>query len=272
MRWLIAIVVAAASLAGTASEDQRPVTLAATTSTDNSGFLNYKPPLLHAGTGIDVRVVVAGTGQAIRYAERGDADLLLVHHTASEEKFISDGHGVERYDLMYNDLVVVGPETDPAGVGGLQDATQALTEIAQKKILFTSRGDDSGTHKRGLALWRDANLDPAKNGSGWYREVGAGQGAALNIASSLGAYCLTDRATWLSFRNRGTLKLLVEGDRRLFNQYGLIAVNPAVHPHTKADAAQTIVHWLLSEAGQTAINGFRIGDEQAFHANAKPSS
>jgi tungstate transport system substrate-binding protein len=272
MRWLAAILFTSATLAGVASADQRLLTLAATTSTDNSGFLDYLLPLLRADTGIDVRAIVAGTGQAIRYGERGDADVLLVHHPASEENFVRAGHGVERHDVMYNDFIVVGPDTDPAGIAGLRDAAQALTRIAQKKFLFTSRGDDSGTHKRELTLWRHAHLDPARESSDWYREIGAAQGAVLNIASSLGAYCLTDRATWLSFRNRGTLKLLVEGDRRLFNQYGLIVVNPTLHPHIDADAAQVFVDWMLSEKGQTAIDTFRIGGEQAFHANAKPGS
>lgn len=272
MRWLAAILVASATLVGGASADQHLVTLAATTSTDNSGFLDYILPLLRADTGVDVRAIVAGTGQAIRYGERGDADILLVHHPASEEKFVSDGYGTERHDVMYNDFVVVGPDTDPAGISGLRDAAEAFARIAQRKILFTSRGDDSGTHKRELSLWRDANLDPTKEPGNWYREIGAGQGAVLNIASSLGAYCLTDRATWLSFRNRGTLKLQVEGDRRLFNQYGLIAVNPAVHAHTNADAAQVVVDWLLSARGQILIDAFRIDGEQAFRANAKPGS
>jgi len=269
MRFLAALILACATLAGSVVADQRTITLAATTSTGNVGLFTNLLPLIRADTGIDVRVIVAGTGQAIRYAERGDADVLIVHHRASEEKFVSAGYGLQRFDLMYNDFIIVGPQADPAGVGGLGNAARALTAIAREKAPFASRGDDSGTHKRELTLWRDAGIDPAKAQGGWYRETGSGQGITLNIASSMGAYCLTDRATWLSFNNRDGLQLLVEGDRGLLNQYGLIVVNPAQHPRTSKDATQRFADWMLSEKGQAAINAFRVGGEQVFHANAQ---
>lgn len=270
MRFFAALILACATFAGSVVADQRTITLAATTSTGDVGLFTHLLPLFRADTGIDVRVIVAGTGQAIRYAERGDADVLIVHHRASEEKFLSDGYGLQRFDLMYNDFIIVGPQADPAAVGGLGNAVQALAAIAQEKAPFASRGDDSGTHKRELTLWRGAGVDPAEAHADWYRETGSGQGITLNIASSMGAYCLTDRATWLSFGNRNGLQLLVEGDRRLLNQYGLMVVNPAQHSHTSKDAAQSFADWMLSEKGQAAINAFRVGGEQAFYANAQP--
>jgi len=270
MRLYTALALACATLAGSVVAEQRSITLAATTSTDNVGLFTYLLPLIRDDTGIDVSVIVAGTGQAIRYAERGDADVLIVHHRASEEEFVSDGYGLQRFDLMYNDFIIVGPQADPAGVGGMGNALQALAAIAREKAPFASRGDDSGTHKRELTLWRGADVDTAKAGATWYRETGSGQGTTLNIASSMGAYCLTDRATWLSFGNRTGLQLLVEGDRRLLNQYGIIVVNPSPHPHTSKDAAQRFADWMLSGKGQGAINAFRVGGEQAYHANAQP--
>jgi len=249
----------------------RFITVASTTSTDNSGLFRYLLPLFQQDTGIEVRVVAVGTGQAITLAQRGDADVLFVHHQASEEQFVAEGFGVKRFDVMYNDFVVVGPRTDPAGVHGMTDVVTALAQIAAKRAIFVSRGDDSGTHKLELSLWQAASVDVVAASGSWYREAGAGMGATLNTASGLEAYSLTDRGTWISFKNRGNLTILVEGDRRLFNQYGVILVNPAKHPHVKVLDGQTFLDWLLSEKGQQAIAAFRIEGQQAFFPNARKS-
>jgi tungstate transport system substrate-binding protein len=249
----------------------RFITVASTTSTENSGLLRYLLPLFQQDTGIEVRVVAVGTGQAIELAQRGDADVLFVHHKPSEEKFVAEGFGVARFDVMYNDFVVVGPRTDPAGVKGMPDVVAALAQIAAKHAMFVSRGDDSGTHKLELSLWQAAGVDVAAASGTWYREAGAGMGATLNTASGLDAYSLTDRGTWTSFKNRGNLAILVEGDRRLFNQYGVTLVNPKKHPHVKATDGQAFIDWLLSDKGQQAIAAFRIEGEQAFFPNARKS-
>jgi tungstate transport system substrate-binding protein len=249
----------------------RFITVASTTSTENSGFFRYLLPLFQQDTGIEVRVVAVGTGQAIELAQRGDADVLFVHHKPSEEKFVAEGFGVARFDVMYNDFVVVGPRTDPAGVKGMPDVVAALAQIAAKHAMFVSRGDDSGTHKLELSLWQAAGVDLAAASGTWYREAGAGMGATLNTASGLDAYSLTDRGTWISFKNRGNLAILVEGDRRLFNQYGVTLVNPKKHPHVKATDGQVFIDWLLSDKGQQAIAAFRIEGEQAFFPNARKS-
>jgi len=246
----------------------RFITVASTTSTDNSGLFRYLLLLFQQDTGIEVRVVAVGTGQAITLAQRGDADVLFVHHQPSEEQFVAEGFGVKRFDVMYNDFVVVGPRTDPAGVDGMTDVVTALAQIAAKRAIFVSRGDDSGTHKLELSLWQAASVDVVAASGTWYREAGAGMGATLNTASGLKAYTLTDRGTWISFKNRGNLTILVEGDRRLFNQYGVILVNPAKHPHVKISDGQTYIDWLLSEKGQQAIAAFRIEGQQAFFPNA----
>ncbi|MBM3224241.1 MAG: sulfate transporter, partial [Candidatus Tectomicrobia bacterium] len=217
----------------------------------------------------EARVVAVGTGQAIELAQRGDADVLLVHHQPSEEQFVADGFGVTRFDVMYNDFVVVGPRTDPAGIQGMRDVTAALAHIAAKRSPFVSRGDDSGTHKLELRLWQAAGVNAIAASGTWYREAGAGMGSTLNTASGMDAYALTDRGTWLSFKNRGNLTIVSEGDRRLLNQYGIIRVNPARHPHVKAADGQQFIDWLLSEKGQQAIAAFRIEGEQAFFPNAK---
>jgi len=247
----------------------RFITVASTTSTENSGLFRSLLPLFQQDTGIEVRVVAVGTGQAIELAQRGDADVLFVHHRPSEEKFVAEGFGVVRFDVMYNDFVVVGPYTDPSGVHGMTDVTAALTQVAAKHAIFVSRGDDSGTHKLELSLWKAAGVDVAAASGTWYRETGAGMGATLNTASGLDAYSLTDRGTWLSFKNRGNLAILVEGDSRLFNQYGVILVNPKRHPHVQATDGQTFINWLLSDKGQQAIAAFRIEGEQAFFPNAR---
>ena len=261
--------VIAGTLSSTAAE--RFITVASTTSTENSGLFRYLLPLFQHDTGIEARVVAVGTGQAIALAQRGDADVLLVHHKPSEEQFVAEGFGVTRYDVMYNDFVLVGPQTDPAGVKGTTDVAAALAQIAARRAVFVSRGDDSGTHKLELSLWQTVGVDVAAASGTWYRETGAGMGGTLNIASGLEAYALTDRGTWLSFKNRGKLAMLVEGDSRLFNQYGVILVNPAKHKHVKAKDGQAFIDWLLSDRGQQAIAAFRIEGEQAFFPNARQS-
>jgi tungstate transport system substrate-binding protein len=244
------------------------ITVASTTSTDNSGLFDFLLPDFTEQSGIEVRVVAVGTGQAIRLAENGDADVLLVHHKPSEERFVSAGHGIQRFDVMYNDFVIVGPKADPAGVKGSTDASPALKKIAATQVPFVSRGDDSGTHKTELGLWQKADIDVKSASGGWYRETGAGMGATLNTASGINAYALTDRATWLRFGNKGELEILVEGDPNLFNQYGVILVDPKRHPDVKADQGQAFIHWLLSPEGQNRIAEYKIAGQQAFFPNA----
>jgi tungstate transport system substrate-binding protein len=238
--------------------------LAATTSTDDSGLLDHLIPIFTAETGIEVRTLVRGTGQAVRVAMAGDADVLMVHHRASEEAFVKEGYGVRRFDVMYNDFVLVGPQDDPAGLSGESDIAAALLKIAAAAAPFASRGDRSGTHEKERALWAAAGLDPASVSGQWYRETGAGMGATLNTAAALGAYSLADRGTWTSFRNKRDLKILLAGDPRLHNPYGIILVNPARHPHVKAAEGEAFIDWILSPAGQAAIADFRIDGEQLF--------
>ncbi|WP_425600597.1 substrate-binding domain-containing protein [Skermanella aerolata] len=248
------------------------ITVASTTSTEQSGLFDYLLPLFKAKTGLDVHVVAQGTGQAIETGRRGDADVLFVHDTKSEEKFVADGFAKKRYDVMYNDFVIVGPAADPAGVKGLKDAETALKKIAAAKAPFASRGDDSGTHKAEQRLWQMAEVDVTSAGTGgWYRSTGSGMGPTLNTSAAMDAYALTDRGTWLNFRNRGNLTILVEGDKRLFNQYGVMAVNPAKHPHVKLEDGALFVNWLLSKEGQDAIAGYKINGEQLFFPNAEKS-
>jgi len=249
----------------------RFITVASTTSTENSGLFHYLLPLFQHDTGIEARVVAVGTGQAIALAQRGDADVLLVHHKPSEEQFVAEGWGVARYDVMYNDFVLVGPQADPAGIKGMTDVAAALAQMAARHAVFVSRGDDSGTHKLELSLWQTTSVNVAAASGTWYRETGAGMGGTLNIASGLEAYTLTDRGTWISFKNRGKLAILVEGDPRLFNQYGVMLVHPAKHKHVKAKDGQAFIDWLLSDRGQQAIAAFRIEGEQAFFPNARKS-
>ncbi len=249
------------------------ITVASTTSTQNSGLFGHILPLFTKKTGITVRIVAVGTGQALRLARNGDADVLFVHHRQSEEKFVRDGYGVRRLDVMYNDFIIVGPKDDPAGVKGEADVARALAGIARAAAvagaIFTSRGDDSGTHKKELSLWKAAGVDVAAKSGSWYRETGSGMGATLNTASAMSAYALTDRATWLNFKNRGGLGILVEGDKRLNNQYGVILVNPKRHPHVKAKLGQAFIGWLTSAEGQAAIGAYRIKGNPAFFPNAK---
>lgn len=253
---------------GVSAQPPAFITVQSTTSTENSGLFAYLLPLFTAKTGIDVRVVAVGTGQAIKNARNGDADVLLVHAKADEEKFVSEGFGVKRHELMFNDFILVGPLSDPAGATGETDAVAAFKKIADAKATFVSRGDDSGTHKAELKLWAAAGVD-AKAASGtWYREAGQGMGATLNMASSMSAYVLSDRATWSSFENKGSLKIVLAGDPRLHNVYGVILVNPAKHPHVKAREGQSFIDWLISPEGQAAIAGFKINGEQQFFPTA----
>ncbi|UCC15706.1 MAG: substrate-binding domain-containing protein [Gammaproteobacteria bacterium] len=248
---------------GWADED-RYITVASTTSTENSGLLAEVLPKFTAETGIEVRVIALGTGQAIRVARNGDADVLLVHHTPSEEQFVADGFGVKRYPVMHNDFVIVGPSSDPAGINEMANAALALARIAETKAAFASRGDDSGTHKKELSMWQAAEINPAGASGTWYRETGSGMGATLNAASGMNAYALSDRATWVRFGNKGDLVLHVEGDRRLFNPYGVILVNAEKHPHVKSDDGQKFIDWLVGEPGQNAIAAYRIQGQPAF--------
>ena len=252
---------------------ERSIVMSSTTSTEQSGLFAHLLPAFKKATNIDVRVVAQGTGQALDTGRRGDADVLFVHAKAQEEKFVADGFGVKRHAVMYNDFILVGPKSDPAGVKG-KDIETALKTIKQKAAPFVSRGDRSGTHSAELALWKAAGIDVAgaEKSAGtlgpWYREIGRGMGAALNTASSMSGYVLADRGTWLSFKNRGELEIVVEGDTRLFNQYGVILVNPARHAHVKAALGQQFIDWLVSAEGQKAIADYKINGEQLFFANA----
>jgi tungstate transport system substrate-binding protein len=268
-RRLLLIAALLLPLAATAAAQERSITLASTTSTEQSGLFGHILPIFTRETGIGVRVVALGTGQALDVARRGDADVVLVHDRPAEERFVAEGFGLARRPVMYNDFVIVGPAADPAGIEGLSDATEALRRIAAARAPFVSRGDRSGTHAAELRLWQQAGVDPTAAGRGtWYREVGQGMGPTLNTAAASAAYALTDRGTWLAFRNRQDLAILSEGDERLFNQYGVIAVNPARHPHVQAEAARRFADWLVSPAGQHAIAGYKVGGEQLFFPNA----
>ena len=249
---------------------QDSIVIQSTTSTANSGLYDYLLPLFEETHGIKVNVVAVGTGQAIRNAMRGDGDVLLVHAESDEKQFVADGWGVERFDLMFNDFVLVGPAADPAGLEEADSVGEALTRISLSGKFFASRGDDSGTHKKELALWRSAGIDPSEASGGWYRETGSGMGATLNVAVGMNAYCLTDRATWISFANKQGLRVLYEDDPPLFNQYGIILVDSKKHPHVEAKAGQVFVDWMIGKAGQTAIANFRRSGQQLFFPNASP--
>ncbi|MCB1916355.1 MAG: substrate-binding domain-containing protein [Rhodocyclaceae bacterium] len=244
------------------------ITVASTTSTQNSGLFDHLLPKFTADTGIEVRVVAVGTGQALDMGKRGDADALLVHDKTKEAKFVEEGHGIGRRDVMYNDFVLIGPASDPAGVKGGSDIKHALQKVAATKPPFVSRGDKSGTHSAELRFWKAAGVDLDAAKGPWYRDTGSGMGAALNTAASLDAYVLSDRGTWLNFKNRQNLAILVEGDRALFNQYGVMMVNPARHAHVKQALVQRFIDWLVSDEGQAAIAEYTIGGEQLFFANA----
>jgi tungstate transport system substrate-binding protein len=243
-----------------------------TTSTQNSGLFEHILPLFTKKTGIEVRVVAVGTGQALKNAQKGDGDVVLVHSQPDEEKFVADGWGVKRYPVMYNDFIIVGPATDPAKIAGMKQAPEALKKIAEAQTPFASRADDSGTHKAELKLWHEAGVDPKASSGSWYLETGSGMGATLNIAVGKQAYALTDRGTWLAFANKGDFKVMVEGDNKLFNQYGVILVNPAKHPNVKAKQGQAFIDWLTGPEGQAAIANYKIDGQQLFFPNARPQS
>jgi tungstate transport system substrate-binding protein len=257
------IVVAAPSLA-----QDKSIVVASTTSTQDSGLFGHILPLFKAKTGIDAKVVAQGTGQALDTGRRGDADVVFVHAKAQEEKFVADGAGVKRNPVMYNDFVLIGPKSDPAGIKGMTDVAEALKAIKAKGAPFISRGDRSGTHIAELDLWKAAGIDIGKDKGAWYKEIGQGMGAALNTASAANAYVLADRGTWLSFKNRGDLDILLAGDKRMFNQYGVILVNPAKHPHVKQELGQAFIDWLVSPEGQKAIADYKIEGQQLFFPNA----
>jgi tungstate transport system substrate-binding protein len=267
-RIIASVTLLAGLLSASAAFAAEFIVVQSTTSTQNSGLFEEILPKFTEKTGIQVRVVAVGTGQALKNARNGDGDVLLVHAKSSEEKFVAEGYGVKRSDLMYNDFVIVGPKSDPAGVRGMRDATAALAKLAEARATFASRGDDSGTHKKELRLWKQTEVDPVKASGTWYRETGSGMGATLNTAAGLGAYTMSDRATWIAFKNKGDLKILVEGDERLFNQYGIILVNPDKHPHVKAKAGQMFIDWLLGDEGQRAIGSYRMNGQQLFFPNA----
>ena len=252
----------------TVQGQERYITVASTTSTEQSGLFKHLLPILEKKTGIQVRVVALGTGQALDMGRRGDADVVFVHARPLEEKFVAEGYGARRYEVMYNDFVLIGPRADPAKVAGGKDAVAALKRIHQTKAAFVSRGDRSGTHFAELELWKAAGIDIDRDKGSWYREIGQGMGPALNTAAGMNAYVLSDRGTWLSFKNRADLVIAVEGDRRLFNQYGMILVNPQKHLGVKKEMGQAFIDWIISSEGQDAIAAYKIGGEQLFFPNA----
>ena len=266
-RALIGMMLAAALWMSSGAAAQA-ITVASTTSTDQSGLFKHLLPIFEKKTGVRVRVVALGTGQALDLGRRGDADVLFVHDAPAEERFVAEGYGVKRQPVMYNDFVLIGPREDPAGVAGTRDIAEAFRKIRAARAPFVSRGDRSGTHAAELRLWQIAGIDIASAKGAWYREIGGGMGPALNTASALNGYVLSDRGTWLAFRNRGGLTIAVAGDRRLYNQYGVILVNPARHPHVRREPAQAFIDWLVSREGQRAIADYRIGGEQLFFPNA----
>ena len=269
-RALLAAVAASVSLAAvTGAAQEKFITVASTTSTEQSGLFKHILPEFAKKTGVQVRVVALGTGQALDVGRRGDADVVFVHDKPAEEKFIAEGSGVERKEVMYNDFVLIGPKSDPAKIAGGKDIVAALKQVKAAQAPFVSRGDKSGTHAAELRYWKDAGIDIAADKGPWYKETGSGMGPALNTASSMNAYVLADRGTWLSFKNRGELAILVEGDPRLFNQYGVILVNPAKYPHVKKAEGQAFIDWLVSPEGQQSIASYKIEGEQLFFPNAK---
>jgi tungstate transport system substrate-binding protein len=268
LSFAMALCVGAVAACAPAIAEDRSIVVASTTSTQDSGLFGYLLPIFKAKTGIEVKVIAQGTGQALDTARRGDADVVFVHAKSQEEKFLAEGFGVKRFDVMYNDFVLIGPRGDPAGVKG-NDIETALKTIQAKGVPFVSRGDRSGTHAAELALWKQAGIDIAAGKDPWYREIGQGMGAALNAASGMNGYVLSDRGTWISFKNRGDLQIVVEGDKRLFNQYGVMLVNPEKHPSVKKELGQAFVDWLISPEGQAAIAGYRIDGEQLFFPDAE---
>ena len=265
-RWIICVVLLGSN-AVSSSDDS--IVLQSTTSTRNSGLYEYLLPLFKASTGITVQVVSVGTGQAIRNAIRGDGDVLLVHAKEAEQRFVAEKHGVKRFDLMYNDFVLVGPPDDPASIRNASSVTEALMRIAQSDSIFASRGDDSGTHKKELALWREAGISAEESSGAWYRETGSGMGSTLNIAVGMGGYSLADRGSWISFNNKRGFEILFEGGAVLANQYGVILVNPLKHPHVNVKGGQAFIDWLLGPVGQNAIGAYRVRGHQLFFPNAE---
>jgi tungstate transport system substrate-binding protein len=269
-RIFVALLLAVGALvAPSLGAQPRFIVVASTTSTEQSGLFGHILPAFTRKTGIAVKVVALGTGQALDVGRRGDADVVLVHDRAAEDQFVADGYGVDRRDVMYNDFVLVGPKSDPARVAGGKDVAAALKAIASAKAPFVSRGDKSGTHAAELRYFKDTGVDPSEGKGSWYRETGSGMGPALNTASSMNAYILADRGTWLSFKNRGDLAIVVEGDRRMFNPYGVILVNPAKHAHVKQAEGRAFMDWLVSPEGQAAIASYKVGGEQLFFPSAK---
>ena len=266
IKFLVIVFIVYFPISGNA--ETRFITLASTTSTENSGLFDKIIPIFEKKSGIDVRVVAVGTGQALRIAQNGDADVLFVHHKPSELLFIEKGFGVKRFDVMYNDFIIVGPKNDPAQINNIKFVTEVFGLIASSESDFVSRGDKSGTHKREQSIWQAALIDPTINNGKWYREIGAGMGAALNIASAMGAYTLSDRGTWLSYRNKARLKILFEGDQNLLNPYGVILVNPKRFKHIKYKDGQVFINWLTADEGQKAIDNYRIDGKQLFFSNA----
>jgi tungstate transport system substrate-binding protein len=265
---LLLTLLCAGPFSSVTSAGEGSILLQSTTSTANSGLYDAILPVFTEKTGIRVDVVAVGTGQAIKNAMNGDGDVLLVHAKSAEDKFVADGYGVERFDVMYNDFVIVGPAADPAGIGGMSDGSAALAEIAAQRAVFASRGDNSGTHNKELQLWEAAAVDPSGASGAWYRETGSGMGATLNVAIAMDAYTLTDRGTWIGFKNKGDHEVLVEGDPKLFNQYGVILVNPAMHPSVKAEEGEAFIDWILGAEGQQAIAGYQVDGRQLFFPNA----
>ncbi len=268
-RTLAAAALAAVVFIAPVHAQDKSIVVSSTTSTQDSGLFGYILPLFKQKTGIEVKVVAQGTGQALDTGRRGDADVVFVHAKSAEQRFLAEGEGVKRYPVMYNDFVLIGPKSDPAGIKGMKDVAAALKAIMAKGAPFISRGDRSGTHVAELKLWKDAGIDVAHDGGAWYREIGQGMGAALNMAASANAYVLSDRGTWISFRNKGELAIAVEGDKRLFNQYGVMLVNPAKHPHVKKELGRRFIDWLISREGQKAIADYKIEGQQLFYPNAE---
>ncbi len=270
---MVAAALAAAILTTPVCAQDKSIVVSSTTSTQDSGLFGYILPLFKEKTGIDVKVIAQGTGQALDTGRRGDSDVVFVHAKSAEEKFLAEGEGVKRHPVMYNDFVLIGPKSDPAGIKGMKDVAKALKTIKDKQADFISRGDRSGTHIAELVLWnKDAGIDIEKEKGPWYKSIGQGMGAALNTAGASNGYVLSDRGTWLSFKNKGDLQILVEGDKRLFNQYGVTLVNPAKHPNVKKELGQAFIDWLISPEGQKAIANYKINGEQLFYPNASDPS
>jgi tungstate transport system substrate-binding protein len=263
-----AIAAGALLLGAPAYAQDKSIVVASTTSTQDSGLFEYLLPIFQQKTGTTVKVVAQGTGQALDTGRRGDADVVFVHAKSAEEKFLAEGEGVKRFPVMYNDFVLIGPKTDPAGIKGMKDVAKALQTIKDKQASFISRGDRSGTHIAELNLWKDSSVDIEKDKGTWYKSIGQGMGAALNTAGASNAYVLSDRGTWIHFKNKGDLQILVEGDKRMFNQYGVILVNPAKHPNVKKELGQEFIDWLVSPDGQKTISNYKIEGEQLFYPNA----